>query len=266
MYKNNKMHFGMPTLIELNTIEECAALCSKLGLNFIELNMCFPQYQNLNVSLLKEMSQKYGIYYTIHLDENLSPCDFNDRVSNAYIETTLYAISVAKQLNIPILNMHLQEGVLVTLPYKRVHLFDAYEDVYLQKLMNFRNKCEEAIGSADIKICIENTNGYHHSFLKKSLDLLQKSPIFALTLDIGHSAVTGFVDEIVIAEYENSLTHMHVHDATSTSNHLPLGEGELDLSKYVNLAVKHNCRGVIETKTVDALYKCIEWLKTETGF
>ena len=37
--------FGMPTLIELNTLEESAALCRELGLKFIELNMSFPQNQ-----------------------------------------------------------------------------------------------------------------------------------------------------------------------------------------------------------------------------
>jgi len=160
------MHFGMPTLIETKSIEDCAALCSELELNFIELNMCFPQYQKLNVPLLKNIAKQYNIYYTIHLDEKLSPCDFNGRVSDAYIATTLDAITAAKQLNIPILNMHLQEGVLVTLPEKKVHLFEAYEEHYLQKLSNFRDKCEEAIGAAEIKICIENTNGYQHSFLK----------------------------------------------------------------------------------------------------
>ena len=39
------MQFGMPTLIENNIIEENIALCKKLKLNFIELNMNFPEYQ-----------------------------------------------------------------------------------------------------------------------------------------------------------------------------------------------------------------------------
>lgn len=259
------MHFGMPTLIETKSIEDCASLCSKLGLNFIELNMSFPDYQKLNVPILKEIANQYNIYYTIHLDEKLSPCDFNDRVAEAYIATTLDAISVAKQLDVPILNIHLQEGVYVTLPDKKVHLFDAYCDTYFQKLVDFRNKCEEAIGSASIKICIENTNGYYHSFLKKSLDLFLESPVFALTLDIGHSAVTGFTDESVIAKH-GRLAHMHIHDATSKSNHLTLGEGTLDLLKYINLAIQHNCRAVLETKTIDALYSSVEWLKKEASF
>ena len=39
------MQFGMPTLIENHTLEENAALSEALGLNFIELNMNFPEYQ-----------------------------------------------------------------------------------------------------------------------------------------------------------------------------------------------------------------------------
>lgn len=35
------MQLGMPTLIEMKSIEACAALCRELGLDFIELNMNF---------------------------------------------------------------------------------------------------------------------------------------------------------------------------------------------------------------------------------
>ena len=39
------MQFGMPTLIENRTLEDNIALCTSLGLRFIELNMNFPEYQ-----------------------------------------------------------------------------------------------------------------------------------------------------------------------------------------------------------------------------
>ena len=45
------IQFGMPTLIENKTLEDNINLCSSLGLNFIELNMNFPEYQ---VDLLEE--------------------------------------------------------------------------------------------------------------------------------------------------------------------------------------------------------------------
>ncbi len=39
------MQYGMPTLIENRTLEDNVSLCSSLGLQFIELNMNFPEYQ-----------------------------------------------------------------------------------------------------------------------------------------------------------------------------------------------------------------------------
>ena len=65
------LRFGMPTLIETATIEECAALCRDAGLDFIEMNMNLPQYQveTMNEAHLKRVAKDYEIAYTIHLDE-----------------------------------------------------------------------------------------------------------------------------------------------------------------------------------------------------
>ena len=39
------MQFGMPTLIENRTLKDNIDLCKSLGLQFIELNMNFPEFQ-----------------------------------------------------------------------------------------------------------------------------------------------------------------------------------------------------------------------------
>ena len=91
----------MPTLIENNTLEENAALCQSLGLKFIELNMNFPEYQVDRLEetdRLTEAAGEAGIYYTIHLDENLNIADFNRLVSDAYLETVRRTIDVARKL------------------------------------------------------------------------------------------------------------------------------------------------------------------------
>lgn len=102
---------GMPTLIEIPEIEDCAALCAELRLQFLELNMNMPQYQthSLQPKQLAALSEKYGIYYTIHLDENLNVSDFNPHVADAYLETVRETVHIAKQLHIPVLNMHLSD-------------------------------------------------------------------------------------------------------------------------------------------------------------
>lgn len=256
------MDLGMPTLIEIPEIEACAALCAELGLQFVELNMNMPQYQthSLDVDRLAQLAEKYGIYYTIHLDENLNVSDFNSHVANAYLDTVRETIHIVKQLHIPVLNMHLSQGVYFTLPDRKVFLFEEYSDQYLQSIRLFRDECEEIIGSHRIRIYVENSSGYT-TFQQQALALLLESPVFALTFDIGHNHCIGGGDEPVILQHRDRLCHFHFHDALAKKDHLPLGAGEIDLQKYLHMASQTDSRIVLETKTVQGLRKSVDWMR-----
>lgn len=82
-----------------------------------------------------------------------------------------------------------------------------------------------------------------------------ESPVFALTFDVGHNAGAGFSDEPIIMEHVDRLHHMHLHDASGKSNHLVLGEGDVDLAK------ERDCRIVLEVKTIEGLRRSMGWLK-----
>ena len=257
------MDYGLPTLIELPELEDCAALCRELDLQFIELNMNLPQYQpeQIDIARFREIAEKYGVYYTIHLDENLNVSDFNHRVSKAYLDTVAEAIDIAKALHAPVLNMHLSRGVYFTLPDRKVYLFAENEELYLNSMCEFRDMAEKRIGGSGIKICVENCDGYT-DFQIKTLDLLLESSVFALTFDIGHNHGIGGTDEPIIMSRADRLSHMHIRDALGKRNHLSLGDGELGLHKYFDLADDHNCRVVLETKTVEGLKKSVKWLNS----
>ncbi len=256
------MILGMPTLIETKSLDDCAALCAELKLNFIELNMNLPQYQlgSLDISYYKEISEKYGIFYTVHLDENLNISDFNPYVAEAYRRTVFETICFAKKMGIKILNMHLSRGVHFTLPHEKFFLFSEYKDIYRQSICDFKAECEKAIGDSDITICIENSNGFL-DFQKDALGILLDSDVFALTFDIGHNFTCGNADEKYICEHKNKLKHMHIHDAAEKKDHLALGFGELDVGKYFSLADECNCRVVLETKTIDGLRDSVNWVR-----
>lgn len=258
------MDFGMPSLTELKNLEACAALCKELGLRFIELNMNLPEYQadRIDAGVFAEVAERFGLYYTVHFDENLNPFDFNDLVADAYKETVLRTIDLAKRLRIPVLNMHLSKGVYFTLPDRKVFLFDEYSENYMSKVADFRDICQKAINGADIKICIENADGYWSlTHISKSTDLLIGSDAFALTFDTGHNAFSDGADEAFIQKRADKLFHMHLHDAVGHRSHLPLGTGALELTKYLHLADRHNCRVVLETKTVSGLSESVRWIR-----
>lgn len=98
-------------------------------------------------------------------------------------------------------------------------------------------------------------------YLCKGLALLLESPAFALTFDIGHNAAADYADEPTIIKHIDRLCHIHIHDASGRKNHLKLGDGEVDIAKYLNLAKEHDCRVVLEVKTVYGLRQSVDWLK-----
>lgn len=274
------MQLGMPTLIENNTLEENITLCKKLGLNFIELNMNFPEYQIdrlEDTARLITLAGDAGIYYTIHLDENLNVADFNRLVTDAYLETVRRTIAVAKAL-LPLrdrfgdesqpltINMHMHHGIYITLPDRKVQMYERDSDTYMKSFAVFRSKCEEWIGSSDIKIVIENTDGFR-SYEERAIEYLLDSPVFGLTWDIGHSKATGEIDVPFILQNRCKLMHFHIHDGTENppKNHLALGDGEIDLMERLALAQERNCRCVLETKTIEALTRSAEYIDHSFG-
>ena len=274
----NDMQFGMPTLIENKTLEDNIALCKRLGLKFIELNMNFPEYQLEQLEQTEtfiKAAEQAQIYYTIHLDENLNIADFNSLVTDAYLETVRRTIEVAKKL-LPLrdkygnptqpltLNMHMHHGIYITLPDKKVQMYERDFETYMKSFERFRKCCEKWIGESDIKIVVENTDGFR-DYEKKSIEFLLESPFFALTWDIGHSKAIGEKDVPFIKSHIDRLIHFHVHDGSENppKNHLALGDGEIDLDDRLKLAESCNARCVLETKTVAALEKSVEYLKKQ---
>ena len=269
------MQFGMPTLIENRTLAENISLCKELGLNFIELNMNFPEYQIDKLENWEEFfkaAEGNGIYYTIHLDENLNIADFNPLVRDAYLETTRRTIEVAKRM-LPLknmfgnsdqsltINLHMHHGIYITLPDKKVQMYDRDFAVYMEYFEIFREYCEKWIGDADIKIAIENTDGFR-DYEKKAIEYLLNGSSFVLTWDIGHSKAIKEIDVPFILEHKDALKHFHIHDGKENppKNHLALGAGEIDLVKRLEMAEKCNARCVLETKTIEALKESVRWL------
>ncbi len=269
------MDFGMPTLIENRTLEKNISLCKGLGLSFVELNMNFPEYQLdkiENVDFFYKKADEAGIYYTIHLDENLNVADFNPLVREAYLETVRRTIEVAKHFvelknrygnkeQALTINMHMHHGIYITLPDRKVQMYERDFDTYIKAYEQFIELCEAWIGDADIKIAIENTDGFR-DYEKKAIECMLESDYFVLTWDIGHSKATGEVDMPFVLAHKDKLRHFHIHDGREKppKNHLALGDGEIALAERLATAKQCNARCVLETKTIEALKKSVTWL------
>ena len=257
------LQYGAPTMVEMESLEQGMQVCRELGLPFLELNINFPQYllTKLDADRLKKLSQEYGVFYTLHLDDEMSIADFNPYVADGYCRTVYDAIELSKKLGIRKLNMHMSRGAKYTLPDRVIYFFEAYEQDYLERIRAFRDECEKRIGDADITICVENTAGYL-PFLRRAVELLLESPLFGLTFDIGHNYCAGDADEAFILSHSDRLKHFHIHDCLEgKKDHRTLGTGVLDVQRYLRLAEDLNCTAVVETKTVESLKESMDWIR-----
>lgn len=256
------MDFGMPFLIETPTIEASAALCRDLGLDFVELNLSFPacSIDRLNAAHLMDLQQKYGIYFTMHLDEELAPCAFTQSVRSAYVQSAVSAITLARTIGTPSVNLHWPRGVYITLPERVVYMFESYREDYLRCTREFRDACAQA-ADGKVRICIENTDGFR-PFQQEAIDLLLEDPAFGLTLDIGHDYTAGRVDDMFYRQRAQYLHHMHAHDSVGKHCHMAFGTGEDDVLAQLKRAQEAHARVVIEVKTIAALTQSVQHLHT----
>lgn len=255
------MDFGMPFLLEMDTIEDCCALARELGLSFVELNANFPPClpERLDPAALHRLMGKYGVYFTLHMEEECDPFSFNSAVRQAWMNSARRVLSLAAALHMPTVNMHFPRGVYVTLPERKAFMYAQYEAELYQGLADFRAMCEEMLDGTSVRIGIENTSGWQpHE--QRAIEFLLASPTFGLTLDIGHCHGAGNADEPFFRRHSERLIHMHGHDALDRRDHLALGDGEIDLRARFAWAEASHARVVLETKTIQALRTSVERL------
>ena len=208
------MQLGMPTLIENRTLEENAVLCSSLGLRFLELNMNFPEYGLYRLEQTDELlriADRSGIYYTVHLEEDLNIADFNPLVSGAYLETVRRTVDAAKKLiclcdrhgggSRPlILNMHMNHGIHITLPDRKVQMYERDFDKYMDSFARFRTLSEEWIGDSGMMIAIENTDGFRE-YEKHAIEYLLGQGADSLVIDVRNNPGGLAAEAAVLLDY-----------------------------------------------------------------
>jgi len=255
---------GMPFLLETPDVASAIALCVREKLRFVELNSNFPQCRLdiLKGMPLRDLAAEHGIFFTLHLDDRFDPFDFNLLVREAYTQTMLDAIDLAREAGMPIINMHIPRGNIVTLPEGKHYIYQEFPAEFKEASLLFRERCTEAIAGSRVRIAIENSDNWEPYELA-AIELLLESPFFGLCFDIGHDHATGNHDLPFFVKHQDRLIHMHAHDGWHQTNHQALGTGEIPLNERLGMAKKAGATVVLETKTVAALNQSVRYLREQ---
>ncbi|MPN26871.1 hypothetical protein SDC9_174297 [bioreactor metagenome] len=130
------MQLGMPALVEKKTLNELVELCLKLKLNFIELNMNLPYnfIENIKPSELKSITKETNIEFTMHMPDEADLGSFYESVRTGYIQLFSDTIDWAYESGVKLLNMHIIEGAKMTLPNKKVYIYEEYKEEFKKVL------------------------------------------------------------------------------------------------------------------------------------
>jgi sugar phosphate isomerase/epimerase len=257
------MKLGMPALVEYTSINELVDLCLKLKLDFIELNMNLPYnfIENINPAKLKKITQDKGIEFTMHMPDDADIGTFYESVREGFVKLFTDTIDWAERAGIRLLNMHIIEGAKMTLPDRKVYIYDQYSEEFTNNFIKSIETLSKKAEEKNVILSIENSSNFGKSFIQKTLDKSITYPNIKLTWDTGHDAVSSFTDKKYLMENEKSIAHMHLHDCVDKKDHQSLFEGELDIMELMNFADSKDIRALVEVKTAEALEKSIYALR-----
>lgn len=252
------MTFGMPFLMETATVDDAVTLCKDLGLSFVELNLNFPacNLEELDLPRLRRVKAETGVGFTIHIEEDCDPFSFNMDVRRAWLTSIRKTLVAAQMLDVPVINMHLPRGVYITLPNRKAVLYEHYWQDYMDGVRTLRDMCDGELQGSGTRVGIENTGGFM-PFEQRAIAELLTSPVFGLTLDVGHSHAIGDTDIPFYQAHDSRLIHMHLHDCRQSHPHMVLGDGDIDLTSRLAWAAQRDATVVIEVKTIAALHDSV---------
>lgn len=254
------MMLGMPALVEYSTLNQLIELCMKLKLSFIELNMNLPYnfIQNLSPNELKKITKETNIKFTMHMPDEADIGSFYESVRAGYVQLFSDTIDWAKEAGVKLLNLHIMEGAKMTLPDRKVYIYDKYSEEFTENFIKSIKTLSSKAQKNNIVLSIENSSNFGKRYIQDVLDEALTYPKIKLTWDTGHDAVSNFKDRIYLLDNREHIAHMHLHDAKGSHDHQVLFKGELNIKKLLNFAQTMNIMALIEVKTEEALIKSID--------
>jgi len=250
---------GMPTLLELPSIENTVSFCKELVLRLIELSMTRPEFLpiSLSSSKLRRIMNREGIEFTLHLPEEIDLASFHDEVRDAWIRNMIKTLNWASDSGITNATMHLTNGIYYTMPGEKVWLYDEYCESYVQRIKGALDDIRSNTPGS-ICLCVENCGNFGLPFICRALD----ENDLHLTWDVGHDAESGFADSPYINAHLDRVRHIHLHDFDGIRAHQCPYSGQVNVDAALRFARERQLRVIVEVKTATALAESIKRLNT----
>lgn len=240
------MKLGMPLLYEYGSIGENLDLARELGLDFVELNLNFGYCRDeLEAGTVGSLLERYGLRATLHFYDEADLGSYPE-VVDAYL-TLLERFCGAGRGFVETVNLHLCPGPVVTIAGEKHYIYDKEYDKYIVRLLENLHRAERICRENGMEMVVENTD-LLPPFTRDAYKAMWAEG-FRFCYDIGHDHTGGGVLEEICREVPLRFREFHFHDGKDGKKcHLALGEGEIDLKKFKDLAASCDAWVNLEVK------------------
>lgn len=256
-----KIKYGMPTLIEFNSLEENIRLCKELNLDLIEINMtmpyCYPE--NNDVNKLNELRRINNIEFIMNFPQEIDFGTNYQEIQNANLSLFKRYLEYGRKIGINRVNIQLSKGPVITIPN---HIIPIYEMEYQQYIMRLHKAFSQIAKIAypyQIQVCVENT--FSSRLMKLIFNQLINIDNLYFTYNVGNDAKGNFLLESFFYQYSDRVGLIHLHDYDKENVNQILFRGIINLYDKIEFAKKNNINIIIDNRNIEAIKTSVYHLK-----
>ncbi|MFQ6051176.1 MAG: sugar phosphate isomerase/epimerase family protein [Candidatus Hydrothermarchaeota archaeon] len=250
------MQIGAPSSAFYNELESSMKKAVEIGLDTIEVVGEGPHFLNeTNIKKIKEFRNSFDLDLKIHAPfSDLNIASLNEKIREETLKQILSSIECSCEIKADIVNIH--PGHLSPLGLRFP------EKAWRNNIESMR-KCAQTAKDIGVKLTFENLpkrEGVFCSTVEEVKTVIEEVPEIGFTLDIGHA----FTTDNPMDFFELKFDHLHLHDNDEKKDlHLPLGSGNIDISKVLKIIEDKKYSGsiILEAKNLLNLKKSLGYLR-----
>jgi sugar phosphate isomerase/epimerase len=220
------------------------AIAFELGYAGVELWAYHILRDNAEPAKLRREAERLGLDLSLHtLSWDLNPCSPLEAIRLASVSLLEESIAIAAALGATIAVMHPGRS---TVPHQAS---DEYWPLLAHSLQFLAQRAEEAA----VTLAIEHMEPIRNEFVVRPADMQRllaavNHPNLRVAFDLAH--VPWEEDPVAYFESMPQVGHLHLSDADAQHYHLPLGNGQRDLGRFLT-HIKQRYRGFIVVEGIE---------------
>ncbi|MFZ3077072.1 MAG: sugar phosphate isomerase/epimerase family protein [Candidatus Aenigmatarchaeota archaeon] len=234
------MKFGYPFWYGDGSIRKHAEIARKLGFDYVEFSLNYPWPEKLSESekmFLMNLKRNYNLDIAFHAPlGGVDLCYPRKDIYEASMKVFSDSMEFAADFASLYFNFHLATDVPT---WKCADI----RKEFVESARHSVSQIAKTADSYDIQLTLENNPKKMFSDIKELKPFLHDNLKFCF--DVGHAArAAGEKSEKIfdwIKAFRKDMLVLHLHDVSSETDHLSLGEGNLPLEKILESVKRTKC-------------------------